>query len=79
MIYPVELIEGLSFQASELTDKRGNVSPNTPAAQVPKKSDGSMVIPVTSATTQRLPPGIIQHAMEHGTGKTLDIYLRVNV
>lgn len=59
-------LEALS-KASELTDKRGNVSPNTPAAQVPKKSDGSMVIPVTSATTQRLPPGIIQHAMEHGT------------
>ena len=78
IMYPGELIEGLYFQASELTDKRSNVSPNTPAVQVPKKSEGTMGIPVTSATAQRLPPGMIQHAIEHGTGKTLDVYLRVN-
>lgn len=59
-------LEALS-KASELTDKRSNVSPNTPAAQVPKKSEGTMGIPVSSATAQRLPPGMIQHAIEHGT------------
>lgn len=67
----------LLFQASELSDKRGNASPNSSASQIPQKSDGAMVSPVpsaSSASTQRLPPGMMQHAMDQNSGNELNYF-----
>lgn len=58
-------LEALS-KASELSDKRGNTSPNTTAPQVVQKSDASLVSPVppgSSAAAPRLTAGMIQ---QHG-------------
>jgi len=67
----VPFIQALLFQASELSDKRGNTSPNSSAAQVPQKSDSSLVSPVpsvSSPSSQRLAPGMMQHAMDQNNG-----------
>jgi len=71
----VSFIQALLFQASELSDKRGNTSPNSSAAQVPQKSDGSLVSPVpsvSSAASQRLTPGMMQHALDQNSGNGLN-------
>ena len=62
------------FQASELSDKRGNTSPNS-AAQVAQKSDGSLVSPVpsvSSASSPRLTPAMMQHAIDQNNGNELN-------
>lgn len=68
-------IQTLLFQASELSDKRGNTSPNSSSAQVPQKSDGSLVSPIPSvsnASSQRLTPGMMQHTMDQNNGNELN-------
>ena len=63
------------FQASELSDKRGNTSPNSSAAQVPQKSDGALVSPVpsvSSASSPRLAPAMMQHAIDQNNGNELN-------
>ena len=75
MFNSVPFIRALLFQASELSDKRGNTSPNSSAAQVPQKSDGPLVSPVPSVSTassQRLTPGMMQHAMDQNNGNELN-------
>ncbi|XP_078369880.1 aryl hydrocarbon receptor nuclear translocator 2-like isoform X2 [Oculina patagonica] len=59
-------LEALS-KASELSDKRGNASPNS---SVPQKSDGSLVSPIppgSSTSTQRLTPGMMPHTIDQNS------------
>ncbi|XP_073244626.1 aryl hydrocarbon receptor nuclear translocator 2-like isoform X2 [Porites lutea] len=59
-------LEALS-KASELSDKRGNTSPNTSVTQVPQKPDPTLVSPVppgSGTATQRLGTGMLQHSMD---------------
>lgn len=61
----------MCFQASELSDKRGNPSPNTSVTQVPQKPDPTLVSPVppsSGTATQRLGTGMLQHSMDQNSG-----------